>query len=1215
MILQNYLIFISNAWFKGKFILGTIEHMTKDVVYVKTEADEILKKSKGKEDKVKKIVHISDVHIRRNSPERDIEFRQVFNNLDKELKKLKLNEKDSVIVLTGDIFDESDSSGNSSNLFIEFYKMLSNHTNTITIPGNHDQSETLENNISALAKVSESNYKNYVLTQRGQYLYQNVLFSYTDQADAEVYVPISKDENLTKISLYHGMVEHEGLKIFLKLEKNLKLEDFEKYHDWCLFGDIHKQIFMSKKSWYPGSLLQQRVLESFEKGFIYLDLEKKKPKFVRVKNNYGMMKVKIDKESKVYGYDDKYEYPKNLRLEIVNKSGDPKKAEIMEETIRKKYNVTKCVVSNDTDVNLGVELIYDGKKTDVTDIKTKEAIYKLLYGEIKKNNELDKDTDKELQNALKDICTVQEKDTTLKNIILHKLIFKDLMGYSSGSIDFTKFKGIVQLSDLNNAGKTSVWQAIIFSIFGRITKTKDKSNVVRWGITTYYTEIEFTVNKTKYKIIRDGRIDNSKAEFKKVAVKEECSIYENGKNISEDTLPKNNRKIEQLLCSYSDFLKLTILNAKSLSFLDLEDKDRLALLKSMGGLDVLTNIGKKANSLKGSMGQSKNPLNNLMKRFKDHGKDYDEIIASLNNTLKDRNSKLKKIKQELEKHTKNIKKTEKDLLIRQGEMKELMKKGVEEINLKEVTKEKRERNKSLQKIKKEVSKLQVSLMNYNNIFIEKNKFDEGRKQKLDELNNILNEISKEIVNNKDNKDFLKKEIDRLNKSLKKEVNLKNKIVLKKPKGTELTINKKYMKYQDKIRELEKKEFEINIFKDRLTELDEDLKEYEDHGYDPNCKFCVKNNSKKFNLEKKRDKCQKDLNNKHKDLDKILKWRDNNKKSLKDKEDLDKYLENKSRSDELNKEIEELEIKLEEYKNRLEKLDEDTKKDNELLKEHKKVLDEIKNLPNFDKYEKYSRLKDDLMSKKDIKVKLENEIKVLSDKVNNYLDNKENLNRVKTLTKEIDEIFGTLKEENKKEVKLLEEKDELISLKTETTSNLEEIKAGKKEYDEINKKGFIYKVIEDCINNKHFIRDILETKVLPKLEKLVNSFVKDLDLDPIKIVIDGKDGGKFVNIYDMATKKLKVMSGRYENHIFNIIFSICMNKLNKSIKPEFLIIDEALDSTHTKNVPKVLDLISKLQNTGNYKFILLISHQEDIKKYSDKKLKIKRLEDGSRSINC
>ena len=84
-------------------------------------------------DKIKKIAHLADIHIRKLHRFR--EYRDVFDNLYKKLKDLKPD----LIYIGGDVVHgKLDTSPEEIRMVAEFFLNLADISDLLVIPGNHD---------------------------------------------------------------------------------------------------------------------------------------------------------------------------------------------------------------------------------------------------------------------------------------------------------------------------------------------------------------------------------------------------------------------------------------------------------------------------------------------------------------------------------------------------------------------------------------------------------------------------------------------------------------------------------------------------------------------------------------------------------------------------------------------------------------------------------------------------------------------------------------------------------------------------------------------------------------------------------------------------------------------------------------------------------------------------------------------------------------------
>ena len=186
---------------------------------------------------------------------------------------------------------------------------------------------SIENNnlASIIKKYFATNNKLFLLEKTGLYVYNNLIFGYTHVDCKDIIKCNVSGENLkkTKIGLYHGMVISELNKNELYFAENaVNVDDFKDY-DLVMLGDIHKMHFLNEEKTiaYSGSLIQQNKGESIEKGYLLWDIKKLSAEFVRIHNDYGIVKVVINKNGK-WKEPHKIDIPKYAKLDIVCNSED-----------------------------------------------------------------------------------------------------------------------------------------------------------------------------------------------------------------------------------------------------------------------------------------------------------------------------------------------------------------------------------------------------------------------------------------------------------------------------------------------------------------------------------------------------------------------------------------------------------------------------------------------------------------------------------------------------------------------------------------------------------------------------------------------------------------------------------------------------------------------------------------------------------------------------
>lgn len=218
------------------------------------------------------------------------------------------------------------------------------------------------------------------------------------------------------------------------------------------------------------------------------------------------------------------------------------------------------------------------------------------------------------------------------------------------------------------------------------------------------------------------------------------------------------------------------------------------------------------------------------------------------------------------------------------------------------------------------------------------------------------------------------------------------------------------------------------------------------------------------------------------------------------------------------------------------------------------------------------------------------------KAREYNDNLENIKKKECLTRE--------KNDTSKKYKLLSER--LFEKSVTYKKNLEDLEKQEKTKNEIlgieetliesRKKENIYKIYKDLCKElpKRVLIDTLK-KIEIEINKMVYSFIglyiqfnKDPQNNDWEILI--KKG----NMY-LGTEHL---SG-YERFIINVFLKVTLDKYKFYDKGEIFIIDECFDAVSEENFNSIKDIFDILKQ--NYKTIIIVSHNEQLKKMVDHRI--------------
>jgi len=249
---------------------------------------------------IKKIVHISDIHIR--PFQHHDHYKKMFNDFFDDLKiQLLGDSKEEIrIVITGDIFHQKISISNEQVLLASwFFGELIKIGHVVIIPGNHD---FLENNtermdsitpIVELLNVPEIVY----LKDSGVYMDDNVywvVFSLYQHNQRPQY----KKAGGFHIGLFHGPIQGLSTDLGFTFDDAYDRLNFTDL-DLLLCGDIHKrQVFKLPSGGDAimiGSLIQQDFGENVKHhGYGIFDMTTKKYEFHELENSRPFLHFKIN---------------------------------------------------------------------------------------------------------------------------------------------------------------------------------------------------------------------------------------------------------------------------------------------------------------------------------------------------------------------------------------------------------------------------------------------------------------------------------------------------------------------------------------------------------------------------------------------------------------------------------------------------------------------------------------------------------------------------------------------------------------------------------------------------------------------------------------------------------------------------------------------------------------------------------------------------------
>lgn len=1202
----------------------------------------------NKNTKIKTVYHISDIHISRYY-ERHNEYNIVFSRLYEEIKR---DTKNALIVITGDILHEKNNLSPSQLMLAkDFFYNLSMILPVICIIGNHDIS-IHQNSIDAVSPILDKLYtknKIYLLLDNKNYQYNNIIFGVTSMFTDTV-TPCVDDTDKIKIGLYHGMIigakNNNGFG--LASEGCFKVSDFKNYYDYVMLGDVHKHMYLDtdKTVAYAGSLLQTRFGESLiEHGVLKWNLETGESKLIEIRNDYGFLKIRVDKNG--FNKDDIQYIPKypTIKLEYTDISSS-KANEYMNE-LRIRYNANCSLVRTVNDaVNITIGRGKDEKK--VIDINDNKMVIRLIMNHIKTNYKYDKKT----RNAVKSkIVSVIKKlnynyNNQVKQFTLKKLTFDNFFNFGEdNSLDYTLMNNIVGITGNSFVGKsTASIDALLYAIFGKCSRG-DKFDAVNVEKKIMRTEVEFDINGSEYKISRERKI------ISKARSAENTVLYMNGDNISAESVDKTNNKIEDIICDYDNFVNVVImLQNKTTSFIDLSNNGKKSLVCGLLKLDIFNDILSKVrteicqinyylSSLRGTSSDRPNRKNFdknekcslLVDEIKKHETDFDNV-----------NNKLGIIIEKYNNMTKNI--LEYELKLSNNKISEDTYTNIEK-KINDIRQNRINKEKLLQDNKKKLMFLGEQLKKntkMNNIIKEKLKqfgdvetkyinYNKEKKDKIDTLRDRYEKLLSERIPCDDDDDINIKQF----KTTKNRIGDLSSNILKYEKNiTELKntlidvsdneICDNYDILLNLQKDVERLEKNIQSSDTCIIELKRKIENLDSHNYDPSCSFCMQ-----YSVTKDKIKYNTDLNilkkkNKH-DKKLLNKKKNKLKKYIRYETEYNRYINNIKINEENKNNIKLLELKLDIDKKNVEKLQLtidrynknikinhiNTNIDKECVLLKEKIIKLEMSICN--EYEEYKQLSSKNIDLNNIITKINNNMDSITNIVNRdnniilllrkeeekYMEdmNIYNLN-INTIRKhkELVKVYNNISTnrqlftENAKKIS-----NKLIELKSKLAIEQHKLK----EYTEKETDKGILELIINTLDKNGLIDNILSKTIMPKLTCDVNILLGHIADYKIDIQYD-KGRFKILKIHNNNIINIDTLSG-CERFIANIAFKLALDRYNNYIKTKFIIIDEVFTCCDDVNIAKLPSLFDYIKN--QYKFAIIISHDERIKKLYDYRIEV------------
>jgi DNA repair exonuclease SbcCD ATPase subunit len=547
-------------------------------------------------DKLSKILHIADIHIR--NYQRHQEYRQVFKELYRGVDDLPEN---TIIYVGGDIVhNKTDISPELISITSEFLSKLADKRHTIVITGNHDANLNNTSRLDALTPIINNlNHPQlHYLRDSGVYNIANVhftVFSIFDPPSEFIKADTFKAD--TKIALFHGPVKSSKTDIGYEVTGEEYTANLFDGYDLSLLGDIHKRQYVDKekKICYPGSLIQQNFGESFKyHGYAVWDVAKRKPKYIDILNKYGFYTIDV-KNGVLPNIDD---IPKQPRLRIRTTNTTEAELKSIIKDIKKKCRVHDIITIKQDKIK-GQASTSRALTRDVRDVNYQN---KLLQDYIEKNHDIDGSIMRRVKSINKALNNLLLNEDITRNVTwkLRQFNFSNMFSYGGGNtINFEKAKDVIGLFAPNHAGKSAVLDSLTFCIFDRCSRGKSAADIMNNTKNTFECKLHFEIDGTDYFIERKAkRILKGWMKGKVRVDVDFWYVDEEGNNVSLNGEQRRDtdKNIKGYLGEYEDFI-LTALSVQNnnTGFIDMSQFEKKDLLSQFLDITVFEQLYTLAN--------------------------------------------------------------------------------------------------------------------------------------------------------------------------------------------------------------------------------------------------------------------------------------------------------------------------------------------------------------------------------------------------------------------------------------------------------------------------------------------------------------------------------------------------------------------------------------------------------------------------------------------
>jgi len=597
-----------------------------------------------------KFAHISDTHIK--NLKYHYEYRVIFEQLYEKLRE----EKVDYIVHCGDVaHTKTQISPEYVDMCSQFFENLANIAPTYVILGNHDGNLKNSSRQDALTPIFNalSHPDLHLLKESGETnINDMVCLNVLSVFDRENWIKPTNSDRIN-IALYHGSISNCKTDIgWVMLNGEDTMEIFDGF-DFAMLGDIHRRQILDDagRIWYAGSTVQQNHGETNDKGILIWDIQSKDDWDVEpfvFKNPKPFITLELTPKGRMRKGTN---VPKGARLRLVSNNNLP--LNVMKRAI----DIAKHRFKPEVVTFLNRAAGDRGDVTEITDnLKTENLrdinIQEELIDEYLKDYQVDDSTMEKVYELNRKYKKVVEDDDDISRNVNWKLTsfeFDNLFNYGeNNSVSFEGLNGITGIFGKNFSGKSSIIDAVLWTLFNTTSKNERKNlNVInqnkescRGKLTIDVGHYTYTIERTAEKYIK--RLKGEETLEAKTDLNFE--VYDNatGEIISLNGLsrPLTDANIRKHFGACEDFLISSMASQHgALSFIDEGSTRRKEIIAKFLDLEIFEKKFKLSK-------EDSTDLKGALKRLE--ARNYDEEIEEAAVDLKAKRQELEEHEQECE---------------------------------------------------------------------------------------------------------------------------------------------------------------------------------------------------------------------------------------------------------------------------------------------------------------------------------------------------------------------------------------------------------------------------------------------------------------------------------------------------------------------------------------------------------------------------------------